>query len=169
MNGSCIKFAVSLHIHHEVSLSQAYRTACQQYAALRSEHAISSHIAYLEAKSYGAVFSEASSPIRRGYAMEEKALSKWSQSAEASVNEDIARKKWRPVFEKRKEDIGEWTRGEEYVHKFKIGQRPTYATGGLSGSQSVLPGNTLAPFGERARLGMMDYARAKEGVQRPKQ
>ncbi|PVF94510.1 hypothetical protein CPB86DRAFT_682663, partial [Serendipita vermifera] len=125
----CIKFAVSLHIHHSLPLSQAYRTACQQYAALRSEHTISSHIAYLEAKALGATFTASSSIIRRGYDLEEAALTKWKKGADEDMNEQVARKKWRPVFEKQQEDVGRWTQGEEYVHKAKQGEIPTYKAG----------------------------------------
>ncbi|KAG8832180.1 mitochondrial ribosomal small subunit component, partial [Serendipita sp. 399] len=54
-------------------------TACQQYAALRSEHTIASQVAYLEAKAYGTDF-EQSSEIGRGFKLEEHALSKWSKT-----------------------------------------------------------------------------------------
>ncbi|KAG8758394.1 mitochondrial ribosomal small subunit component [Serendipita sp. 396] len=122
----CIKFAVSLHVHHLLPLSQAYRTACQQYAALRSEHTIASQVAFLEAKAYGAKFNPKSSEIGRGFKLEEQALSKWNKATTADVNEQASRKKWRPIFPKQVEDFGLWTRGEEYLHKYKAGETPKY-------------------------------------------
>jgi hypothetical protein len=112
---------------------------------LRSEHTISSHIAYLEAKAYGATFSTSSSIIRRGYDLEEAALSKWKKGADQNMNEQVARKKWRPVFEKQEEDIGRWTQGEEYVHKAKQGEIPTYKAGSLDSFVSVLANTLKAP------------------------
>jgi small subunit ribosomal protein S23 len=128
-----------LHLHHAVPLSQAYRAACQQYAALRSEHTISSHIAYLEAKAYGATFPVSASAIRRGYELEEKALEKWGKDKDQDVNELVARKKWRVVVDKSQEDVGAWTKGQEYARKVSSGERPTYKIGRVDSWASVLP------------------------------
>jgi len=141
---SCIKFAVSLHLHHALPLSQAYRTACQQYAALRSEHTISSHIAYLEAKAYGATFPSSASDIRRGYELEEKALESWSKGKDKVIDELVARKKWRVVIDKSQEDVGQWTRGRDYVERAARGERPSYKIGKVDSWASVLPEDPLS-------------------------
>ncbi|KIM19902.1 hypothetical protein M408DRAFT_27260 [Serendipita vermifera MAFF 305830] len=132
-------------MHHSLPLSQAYRTACQQYAALRSEHTIASHIAYLEAKAYGATFPSSASAIRRGYELEEKALEKWGKDKDQDVNELVARKKWRVVVDKSSEDIGAWTKGQEYVRKAENGERPAYKIGRVDSWASVLPDTDRAP------------------------
>jgi small subunit ribosomal protein S23 len=126
-------------MHHSLPLSQAYRTACQQYVALRSERTIASRIAFLEAQAYGAKFSAYSSEVQRGYKIEEQALAKWGQNVDEARDQQVARKKWRPVFEKSVNDIGHWTMGEEYVHKYKQGERPSYAAVGLDSLETALP------------------------------
>jgi small subunit ribosomal protein S23 len=128
-----------LHLYHTVPLSQAYRTACQQYAALRSEHTIASHAAYLEAKAYGATFSTSASAIRRGYDLEEKALERWGKDKDQDINELVARKKWRVVVDKSPEDVGTWTGGRVYAQKVASGERPTYKIGRVDSWTSVLP------------------------------
>lgn len=70
--------------------------------------------------------------------MEEKALAKWGDNVNEARDEQVARKKWRPVFEKSVDDVGHWTMGEEYVHKYKQGERPTYASSSLDTAESVL-------------------------------
>lgn len=103
--------------------------------------------------------------------MEEKALEKWSEESTESANasEGIGRKKWRPIFEKRKEDVGEWTRGEQYVHKYKQGERPMWAAGSPDTLPSVVSVNPLSQLGARARIALSDLPGAKESSQPPKQ
>jgi hypothetical protein len=96
--------------------------------------------------------------------MEEKALEKWSEESATgtNVNEGITRKKWRPIFEKRTEDVGEWTRGEQYVHKYKQGERPTWAASSPDSLPSVVPVNPLAQLGTRARIALSDLPGTKQ-------
>jgi nickel-dependent lactate racemase len=103
----------------------------------------------LEAKAYGATFSVSASAIRRGYELEEKALEKWGKDKDQDMNELVARKKWRVVIDKSPEDVGAWTKGQEYVRKVGSGERPTYKIGKVDSWTSILPGGEPSSNVER--------------------
>ncbi|KAF9448180.1 hypothetical protein P691DRAFT_65885 [Macrolepiota fuliginosa MF-IS2] len=111
-----IQFAVNLHQHHNLSLSQAYLRAVAQFRALRSEHHIASTFAVNEAETFGAIFEN--TEIENTFEREKKALESWKQEEQTDEGAIAARKRWKAIVER---NIGEseWTKGEEYVRLWK--------------------------------------------------
>lgn len=95
-----------------------------QFRALRSEHAIASSFAAQEAEAYGAEF--AMSEVRRGFAVEQKALESWKTKNDATGAESASGKRpWSVTWEEPLQDT-EWTRGERYGEKQREGLLPDY-------------------------------------------
>lgn len=116
---------MSLHVHHDYPLTEAYASAVGQFRALRSEQHIATSFAAQEAEAYGAMFGP--SAVQRGFANEERALEKNRQKqAEIDEKELTVRKRWRAIVD-RGGHVHEWTKGEEYVRLWKQGVRPDYS------------------------------------------
>ncbi|KAI0034005.1 mitochondrial ribosomal protein S25-domain-containing protein [Vararia minispora EC-137] len=145
----CVRFAVNLYEHHNVSLSNAYATAVAQFRALRSEHHLMSAFAAQEAEAYGAVFGP--TPIEEIFNIETRIK---EQNARRQLllnqNERNALKHWRAVAEHAGPQ-GEWSKGREYVRLWREGVRPSYErslTTPLEG-----PADTVVPEEEIDRMG----------------
>ncbi|KAJ6621118.1 mitochondrial ribosomal protein S25-domain-containing protein [Mycena sp. CBHHK59/15] len=110
-----IQFALNLHQHHHVPLSQAYARAIAQFRSLRSEHHIATTFAVMEAEFLGGVF------VR-----EKRALATWEKLTELDEGELIARKRWKVIAEKHEGMLG-WSKGQEYVRLWKAGIKPDYS------------------------------------------
>lgn len=122
---SAVKFAVNLHQHHEMSLSDAYAAAVAQFHALRSEHHIASTIAGMEAEYLGSSFGP--SELELQHEKEKQYLAAWGdkkQEKDQGVVE--ARKRWKAIIDK-KQGVDQWTKGEEYVRLWRQGIRPDYS------------------------------------------
>ncbi|KAH9948171.1 mitochondrial ribosomal protein S25-domain-containing protein [Amylocystis lapponica] len=117
-----VRYAVNLHLHHNMALTYAYASAVAQFRALRSEHQVARSIARLEADWYGTQFGP--SQVEITFQKEEKAFDTWQTRDE--VGENAARKRWKVIVE-RDGSQGGWTRGQEYVRLWQEGVRPSYA------------------------------------------
>jgi small subunit ribosomal protein S23 len=139
---STIRYAVSLHQHHDMPLAKAYATAVSQFRALRIEQEIAAKTGAMEAEAYGASF--APSEIEREFTREGAALASWTrQAGELDEGEIAARKKWRAIVE-RTTGAGPWTRGEEYTRLWRTGVRPDYAPALTQPADAPVPA-TAAP------------------------
>jgi len=119
-----IRFAVNLHQHHDLSLTEAYEKAISQFRALRSEHYIATKYAVMEARYLGATF--APTEIQHGFHKEVRNLDSWERREELDEGALVARKRWKSIVE-RKDGVDQWTRGQEYVRLWKEGIKPSYA------------------------------------------
>ena len=125
---SAIKYALNLHEHHGLPLTNAYTAAVAQFRSLRSEHHIARTVALREAEAYGIEFGP--SQVDISVAKEDKALGTWHRKAELDAGALAARKRWKTIVER---EPGPWSRGQEYVRLWQEGVRPTYSPV-LSGS-----------------------------------
>ena len=121
---SAIRFALTLHQHHEMPLSRAYATSVAQFRSLRSEQEVANTIATLEAEAYGAEFGP--TETERGFNKEIEALKTWRVDERYDQNAIAARKRWRAVVEREQPAIP-WTAGQEYVRLWREGIRPSYS------------------------------------------
>lgn len=121
---SAIRYAINLHEHHDLPLTQAYASAVNQFRALRSERQVASNIALLEAESIGIQFGP--SMLERTFMLEEKSFETWKRTHETDMAASTARKRWRMIMESvnTKET---WSRGQDYVRLWQQGVRPTYS------------------------------------------
>lgn len=119
---SAIQYALNLHEHHGLPLTNAYTAAIAQFRSLRSEHHIARTIALREAEAYGIEFGP--SQVEISVAKEEKALDTWHRKAELDAGALAARKRWKTIVER---NPGPWSRGQEYVRLWQEGVRPTYS------------------------------------------
>ena len=121
---SAVRFALTLHQHHEMPLSRAYATSVAQFRALRSEQEVANMIATLEAEAYGAEFGP--TETERGFSKELEALKTWNVDERYDQNAIAARKRWKAVVE-REQPAVPWTAGQEYVRLWREGIRPSYS------------------------------------------
>lgn len=140
---SAIRYAVNLHEHHGLPLTNAYTAAVAQFRSLRSEHHIASAVARREADAYGIQLGP--SQVEISFQKEDKALDTWHRKAELDAGALAARKRWKAIVDR---DPGPWTRGQEYVRLWKEGIRPTYspALAGVEGANVVF--ETVAELDE---------------------
>ncbi|KAG8723797.1 mitochondrial ribosomal small subunit component [Ceratobasidium sp. 428] len=115
-----VKFTLNLHDHHEVPLSEAYATAVAQYRSLRSERTVASAVAVLEAEAMGAEFGP--TEIERGLGLEAAALESWKSGAGAGAAASQGGKQW--TAEVQDDYTSSWTRGQDYVSRWKEGVTP---------------------------------------------
>jgi small subunit ribosomal protein S23 len=101
-------------------LSEAYATAVAQYRSLRSEHRVATAVAVLEAEAMGAQFGP--TEIERGFELEAAALKSWEGGEGRGATAAGAGKQW--SAEAPSEFPGTWTRGQEYVARWKEGVTP---------------------------------------------
>lgn len=119
-----IRYAVNLHEHHNLPLTNAYSAAVAQFRSLRAEHQISSSIALLEAETYGISFGP--SQVEIAFDKEEKALKTWLGQHNLDAQALAARKRWKAIVEKTAAE-STWSRGQEYTRLWKAGVRPDYS------------------------------------------
>jgi len=119
-----IQYALTLHEHHQVPLTNAYEAAVAQFRSLRAEHDIARKVALMEAESYGIEFGP--TQVQITYDKEGKALDSWQKGPELDASELAARKRWKAIVT-REGSPGTWSRGQEYVRLWKEGVRPTYS------------------------------------------
>jgi small subunit ribosomal protein S23 len=117
---SVVKFTLNLHDNCEVPLSEAYATAVAQYRSLRSEHRVATAVAVLEAEAMGAQFGP--TEIERGFELETAALKSWESDAASGTAGTGGGKQW--SAEAPGGFPGSWTRGEDYVARWKEGAIP---------------------------------------------
>jgi small subunit ribosomal protein S23 len=117
---SVVKFTLNLHDYHEVPLSEAYATAVAQYRSLRSERTVSTAVAVLEAEAMGAEFGP--TEIERGFGLEAVALESWQSGTGSGAAASQGGKQW--AAEVPNDFTGPWTRGQEYVARWKEGVTP---------------------------------------------
>ncbi|KAG9122950.1 mitochondrial ribosomal small subunit component [Ceratobasidium sp. 392] len=115
-----VKFTLNLHDYHEVPLSEAYATAVAQYRSLRSERTVANAVAVLEAEAMGAEFGP--TEIERGFGLEAAALESWKTGTGAGTAASQGGKQW--TAEVQDDHPGSWTRGQEYVARWKEGVTP---------------------------------------------
>ncbi|EIN14040.1 hypothetical protein PUNSTDRAFT_48903 [Punctularia strigosozonata HHB-11173 SS5] len=118
-----VKFAVSIHQHHNVSLTQAYAAAVAQFRALRAEQTIATSVAAMEAESYGARFGH--TETERGFLQEEEHLKSFESRESIDMGIAIARKRWKMEHVPEGGE-GQWTRGKDYQRLWQEGVRPRY-------------------------------------------
>jgi len=121
---SAIQFAMSLHEHQGLSLSDAYCRAVAQFRALRSEHHIATAYAVYEAETFGSTFGR--SEIEKAFEREKEVLETWKQEEQVDESARMATKRWRAIIE-RDPGEGNWTKGEEYVRLWKANIEPECA------------------------------------------
>ncbi|KAJ3574028.1 hypothetical protein NP233_g2050 [Leucocoprinus birnbaumii] len=119
-----IRFAMNLHQHHNLSLSEAYLRAVAQFRALRSEHHIATTYAALEAETFGSVFG--GTEIQKMHEKELKVLDSWKQEEQLDESALVAKKRWKAIVEQNAGE-NEWTKGEEYVRLWKANIEPEFA------------------------------------------
>ncbi|KAK7694988.1 hypothetical protein QCA50_002176 [Cerrena zonata] len=117
-----IQYALNLHEHHDLPLTNAYTAAIAQFRSLRSEHHIARTVALREAEAYGIQFGP--SQVEISVTKEEKALDTWHRKAELDAGALAARKRWKTIVER---EPGPWSRGQDYVRLWQEGVRPTYS------------------------------------------
>ncbi|KEP52598.1 ribosomal protein S25 [Rhizoctonia solani 123E] len=115
-----IKFTLNLHDNLGVPLSEAYATAVAQYRSLRSEHRVATAVAILEAEAMGAQFGP--TEIERGFELEAAALKSWETGEGGRAAATGAGKQW--SADAPSQFPGSWTRGQEYVSRWKEGATP---------------------------------------------
>ncbi|EJD03707.1 uncharacterized protein FOMMEDRAFT_139875 [Fomitiporia mediterranea MF3/22] len=124
-----VRFTVNLYEHTPgLSLSDAYVSACMQYAALRSEQEIASKIALAEAEFYGITFKP--TEIERAFQREAEHMKSWEVKKYTEAESMEARKRWRMHVDRPTNALGGepmWTRGETYTRLWKEGVRPDYS------------------------------------------
>ncbi|KIJ21937.1 hypothetical protein PAXINDRAFT_64468 [Paxillus involutus ATCC 200175] len=118
-----VLFAVSLHRHHEVSLTVAYTRAVAEFRALRAEYDIANTFARMEAEAYGTVFP---SEIDRTFEKEDKVYQAIERKKALDEGALLARKRWRAILNVDSGMGNTWSRGQEYAKLQKQGVRPTH-------------------------------------------
>ncbi|TRM65932.1 mitochondrial ribosomal protein S25-domain-containing protein [Schizophyllum amplum] len=150
-----VQFALNLHVHHELPLSEAYRRSVAQFRALRGERQTSVQVAALEARSLGAIFGH--SEIEHVFEKMKRGLAGWQRAAAVDEGEIAARKRWKAVAD-RYEGTVEWTRGEKYVRLWRDGVRPTYSPAIAQQVSALGIAPPTAGEGEAAAAGQPAYA-----------
>lgn len=117
---SVVKFTLNLHNECEVPLSEAYASAVAQYRALRSERTVATAVAVLEAEAMGVQFGP--TEIERGFDLETKALQSWQSGTGGGMASSGGSKQW--AAEAPNEFLRPWTRGQDYVARWKDGVTP---------------------------------------------
>jgi small subunit ribosomal protein S23 len=137
---SAIRFAVSLHEHHNVPVSRAYTMAVEQFRSLRSEHHIATTMAVVEAEEFGAEFGPTMN--ERMFVEEMKAVDSWQSAKESNEAAMASSKKWKAIIDKTADHEPQWTKGQEYVRLWKDGVRPSYAPALTEPIMSIASGLT---------------------------
>lgn len=119
-----IRFALNLHEHCGMPLSEAYATSIGQFRALRSEHEFATMFATLEAEYYGAQFAPTETEV--GFARELDAVKTWKVDERYDQSAITARKRWKVVVD-RDHPVAGWTGGQQYAKLWKEGVRPDYS------------------------------------------
>lgn len=125
---------MNLHDNCGVPLSEAYAAAVAQYRSLRSERSVATAVAVLEAEALGSQFGP--TEIERGFELEAAALKSWETGVGSGTAAAGGGKQW--SAEAPSEFPGSWTRGQEYVARWKEGVTP-YAKDPESEPEPNLP------------------------------
>ncbi|QRV94810.1 Mitochondrial ribosomal protein S25 [Ceratobasidium sp. AG-Ba] len=101
-----VKFTLNLHDYHNVPFPR--------------QHTVASAVAVLEAEAMGAEFGP--TEIERGFELEGAALESWKTGTGAGAAASQGGKQW--AAEAENEYAGTWTRGQDYVSRWKAGVTP---------------------------------------------
>ncbi|KIR57236.1 hypothetical protein I315_00401 [Cryptococcus gattii Ru294] len=152
----CIEFVINLKTTRDVSISEAYALATEEFVSLRGRHQLATLAAEIEARHYGAEFKP--DVFERAFNLEEKALETLHPSSSSSSSSDSAGSAGLPSRVKYREQprwqwsntvppssipptIGGFSAGQEYVSKWKMPE----PLRGVSGEGDLLSAIPMAP------------------------
>ncbi|KAE8538751.1 hypothetical protein D1P53_005114 [Cryptococcus gattii VGV] len=152
----CIEFVINLKNTRDVSISEAYALATEEFVSLRGRHQLATLAAEIEARHYGAEFKP--DVFERAFNLEEKALetlqpSSSSSSSSTSTSTLSSRVKYReqPRWQwsntvppsSLPPTIGGFSAGQEYMSKWKMPE-PLRGVSGGGDLLSAIPVPTKA-------------------------